>query len=379
MQLHLPGVGVLEFQRGEHIGVGVPDGFLAQMLGHAVLGFDGQLLQIHETFLALALAQCGHGHVGDAHHPAPVAYGQTAAPVVFVARDLIFAAVLVLRHVGLEIFVGKAAAAALGIDAVHGLRPPGDQPERGAAAVAATGVQHVFGIAGRVTHGQAVEFVGVAVAVAIEQGAGHLLAHGLGKGDALAHAEGAVTVAVQADLFHIQFHDGLKDAATFLDLAPLGLGGRRALIEAAPVHGGQAGADARQVAVGLVGFHPGHVIHDVVGLVHQLDDLAGLVAAIELFHFGQRGHKTQSGGHEVSLAKVVGKGPSAARYETTERGKCRVPVGDLHGQDRCELQPAYMRSSRGGRLPPPSLPGRLSSSRLSARRLKKRSTAGWLP
>ena len=69
------------------------------------------------------------------------------------------------------------------------------------------------------------------------------------------------------------------------------------------------------MAVGLVGFHPGHVIHDVVGLVHQLDDLAGLVAAIELLHFGQRGHKTQSGGHEVSLAKVVGEGPSPARYE----------------------------------------------------------------
>lgn len=50
-----------------------------------------------------------------------------------------------------------------------------------------------------------------------------------------------------------------------------------------------------------------------------------------------------------------------------------------HRQGRCELQPAYMRSSRGGRLPPPSLPGRLSSSRVSARRLKKRSTAGWLP
>ena len=61
VQLHLPGVGVLEFQRGEHVGVGVPDGFPAQMLGHAVLGFDGQLLQVHETFLALALAQHGLG------------------------------------------------------------------------------------------------------------------------------------------------------------------------------------------------------------------------------------------------------------------------------------------------------------------------------
>lgn len=205
------------------------------------------------------------------------------------------------------------------VDAVHGLRSPGDQPERRAAAVAAAGIQHVFGIAGRIPHGQAVEFVGVAVAVAVEQGAGHLLAHGLGKGDAFAHAEGAVAVAVQAYLFHIQFHNGLKDAAAFLDLAPLGFGGRRALIEAAPVHGGQAGADARQVAVGLVGFHPGHVIHDVVGLVHQLDDLTGLVAAIELFHFGQRGHETQSGGHGISLEKVVGEGPSWARYARMER------------------------------------------------------------
>ena len=90
------------------------------------------------------------------------------------------------------------------------LRTPRNEPQRGAAVrIAAPGVEHVLGVLRRVAHRKAVEFVGVDVAVTVEKGGGNLLAHGLGKGHALAHAKNFVAAAVKAQFFHVQFHDGL--------------------------------------------------------------------------------------------------------------------------------------------------------------------------
>ena len=276
------------------------------MLGHEVFGLDGQFLQIHKTALALALAQRRHGHVGNAHNAAPVTHCKAAAPVVLVAHHLIFAAIGVLGHVGIEVFVREAAVALLGVDAVDRLRTPRNEPQRGAGVrIAAPGVEHVFGVLRGIAHGKAVEFIGVDVAVTVEKGGGNLLAHGLGKGHALAHAKNLVAAAVEAQFFHVQLHDGLKDAAAFLDLAPLRLGRRRALIEPAPVYVGQAGADAGEVAVALVGFHPEHIVHDVVGFVHKLNDLPGLVATVELLHFSQGHHQTHGISHNTLVFFVL--------------------------------------------------------------------------
>lgn len=123
-------------------------------------------------------------------------------------------------------------------------------------------------------------------------------AHGFGKGHPFAHAEGFVPTAVKAQFFHVQLHDRFQNAAAFLDLAPLRLGGRRALIKTPPVDFGQTRADARQMPVGLIGFHPEHIVHDVIGFVHQFNDLPGFAAAVELFHFSQGNHETKGIGHE---------------------------------------------------------------------------------
>ena len=266
----------------------------------------------------------------------------------------------------------EAAVALLGVDAVDRLRTPRNEPQRGAAVrIAAPGVEHVFGVLRRVAHGKAVEFVGVDVAVAVEKGGGNLLAHGLGKGHALAHAKDLVAAAVEAQFFHVQLHDGLKDAAAFLDLAPLRLGRRRALIEPAPVHVGQAGADAGEVAVALVGFHPEYIVHDVVGFVHQLDDLPGLVATVELFHLGQGHHQTHGISHNTLVCLQVAQEILLLCNAICRGANQMLPLR--------ELQPAYMRSSSGGMEPPACPCTSPSSMRASARRLKKRSTSGLLP
>jgi len=185
---------------------------------------------------------------------------------------------------------------------------------------------------------------GFDVAVAVEKGGGNLLAHGLGKCHALAHAKDLVAAAVEAQFFHVQFHDGLKDAAAFLDLAPLRFGRRRALVESAPVNIGKAGADAGEVAVALVGFHPEHIVHDVVGFVHQLNDLPGLVATVELFHFSQGHHQTHGISHNTLVFFVL--------CLLSQCG-CQTRWRDLNQTlPLRELQPAYMRSSSGGMAPP---------------------------
>ena len=56
-QMHVARVGGLEFQSREHVLVAIPDRPVTQMLGHHVLGLDGQGLQVDEAGFPLAQRQ----------------------------------------------------------------------------------------------------------------------------------------------------------------------------------------------------------------------------------------------------------------------------------------------------------------------------------
>jgi hypothetical protein len=93
---------------------------------------------------------------------------------------------------------------------------------------------------------------------------------------------------------------GFHQGTGVLDLRHAGLAVRHALVQAAPVDGGQRGADDGLVAVFAVGFHPGDVVVDGIVLIHQLDHIVGLAVLFEeLPPLGQGTNESVS--HGVNL------------------------------------------------------------------------------
>jgi len=134
------------------------------------------------------------------------------------------------------------------------------------------------------------DFEGIVVTVPVEERIRHLLAHGFSESQSFGKPKRLGLVAIEFDLCHIQLHAGLKHAARFRNLCPLRLARRRALIQPTPVNRREPRANPRFVPLALIRFHPLDIAQDVVGLVHQLNDVARRLPPVKIFQFGQRRH-----------------------------------------------------------------------------------------
>ena len=233
--------------------------------------------------------------VGDAAGVAEVADGEADVPLEELALDLVLAVGDVLAPDVLDGVADDAAAGSLRVEAGDGLGAVADEPD-GAQGRGADGglaaVEHVErGLVGilavrdvRVALDQAVEGLGVAGDVAVDDGAGDLLAHGFDVGLGLVEHEGLL-VGGDVVQFGGDLEQRLDGAGGVLDLLLAAFAGLRAFIEAGPCGRRQAGADGGEVAGPLVGLGDDDVVEDGVFFDEELDDVS--VAALVFFQSRQ--------------------------------------------------------------------------------------------
>ncbi len=217
------------------------------------------------------------------HNVTPVADTQATAPLVVGAVGFHTTATaaggVFDGHLTL-VFLGQAHLAALGVDAVTGVRTPDHKPDASvvgarrrcaAIVVVQQDVLVAFGSRGVEARQEAGELFGRRAFVAVEQRAGELLVHALQVGHVFRHAERS-RVAVEVSQLLVHFGVGFHHADGVRHLDGLALRGLDAAVQLAPRRSREARADRGAVAGLKVALKVDHVLKDFVGLSERLDD-----------------------------------------------------------------------------------------------------------